>query len=247
MIHAKMASDLRALGIRPDDTILMHSSLSSLGWVDGGAETVIDTLLDVLSDGTLLVPALSFSSVTPENPHFSAKETKSCVGAISEYFRKRPGVMRSIHPTHSVCGIGKHAEAMLSRHLETDTPVGTASPFALLPEYGGKVLMLGCGLSPNTSMHGVEELTKPWYLLTDAPMEYTLTDADGKTFKKAYYRHNFHASKAAQRYSRLADVMEIPSGKVLEATAYLIDAKTMWRVGYETMQQDTDHFIDILS
>ena len=95
MIHAKMASDLRALGIRPDDTILMHSSLSSLGWVDGGAETVIDTLLDVLSDGTLLVPALSFSSVTPENPHFSAKETKSCVGAISEYFRKRPGVMRS--------------------------------------------------------------------------------------------------------------------------------------------------------
>ncbi|MBE6612773.1 MAG: AAC(3) family N-acetyltransferase [Ruminococcaceae bacterium] len=246
MIHEKMAEDLRKLGIRSDDTILMHSSLSSLGYVEGGAETVIDTLLHVLSDGTLLVPALSFATVTAAAPNFSAKDTPSCVGAISEYFRKRHGVMRSLHPTHSVCGIGKNAAEMLRHHLETDTPVGAGSPFALLPKYGGKVLMLGCGLSPNTSMHGVEELSKPWYLLTKAPMTYQLTDTDGKTFSKSYYCHNFHASKAGQRYKRLADVMEIPSGKVLQATAHLIDAKTMWEVGDGLLRENANYFIDIL-
>jgi len=74
MINEKMKQDLINLGIKEDDTILMHSSLSALGYVEGGADTVIDTLLSVLKNGTLLIPALSFSSVTKENPVFSVKD-----------------------------------------------------------------------------------------------------------------------------------------------------------------------------
>ena len=66
-----MAEDLKKLGLKSDDTILMHSSLKSLGHVDGGARSVIETLLGVLSDGTLLMPSLSYATVRPETPVFS--------------------------------------------------------------------------------------------------------------------------------------------------------------------------------
>ena len=242
MIHEQIARDLRVLGIRSDDVILMHSSLSALGYVEGGAKTVIDTLLAVLQEGTILIPALSYESVRPESPEFSVVQTPSCIGRISETFRTRPGVLRSIHPTHSVCGMGKLASEILSRHLDTDTPVGANSPFALLPQYGGTVLMLGCGLRPNTSMHGVEELVKPDYLLHPDPLEYHLTGYDGVTISKSYRRHDFRT--AIQRYDRLANKMEIDCGKVLHATAYLIDAKTMWQVGEMALREDPHYFID---
>ncbi len=242
MIHETMAQDLRSLGLQADDTILMHSSLSSLGYVEGGADTVIDTLLAVLSAGTLLIPALSFDRVTAENPVFSITETPSCVGAISETFRKRPGVIRSLHPTHSVCGMGKYAAEILSQHRDTATPAGDKSPFALLPKYGGKILMLGCGLRPNTSMHAVEERTYPWYLMKEEKTVFRLVEEGGMVTEKAYACHNFKG--VAQRYDRVADLMDVPCGKVLEAACYLIDAAVMWRVGEEALGQNEEYFID---
>ena len=133
-----------------------HSSLRSLGPVPGGAETVVRGLVEALGpDGTLLMPALSYARVTPEQPLFDVRLTPSNVGALPETFRTRPGTLRSIHPTHSVCGVGRLAAELLGRHIEDRTPCGPRSPFHLLPEYGGQILMLGCGLRPNTSMHAV--------------------------------------------------------------------------------------------
>lgn len=162
--------------------------------------------------------------------------------SISELVR---GVIRSIHPTHSVCGIGKNAQAILGRHLETDTPVGALSPFAQLKEYNGKVLMLGCGLAPNTSMHGVEELSEPFYLYRPEPVEYEIHKKNGDVIRKSYRVHGFRFYGAEQRYVRLANIMDIPSGKVLEATAYLIDAKTMWKLGHEKLLENERYFIDM--
>ncbi|MBP3600509.1 MAG: AAC(3) family N-acetyltransferase [Clostridia bacterium] len=246
MINERMKKDLIALGIKPQDTILMHSSLSSLGYVEGGAETVIDTLLSVLREGTLLVPALSWTTVNKDNPVFDVKNTPSCIGAISEYFRKREGVIRSLHPTHSVCGIGKNAKEILSHHLETNTPVGIRSPFSLLRDYNGKVLMLGCTLRPNTSMHGVEETVdpEPWYVLTKDTTEFTLIDENGKKYVQSYRCHNFGVTKMAQRYERLATVMDIPHGKVLEAECWLVPSKEMWEIGKQKIMEKEEFFVD---
>lgn len=243
MVNMKMAEDLKKLGIKEDDTILMHSSLSSLGYVEGGADTVIDTLLSVLSEGTLLVPTLSYEMVTDENPIFSIKDTPSCVGKISETFRKREKVIRSMHPTHSVCGCGRYAAEILSKHADTSTPVGANSPFALLPKYDGKILMLGCGLKPNTSMHGVEELIRPDYLLREKTVFYTLIDETGYKYQKEYERHNF--KNTSQCYDRIVNFMEIPHGKVLEAESWLIDAKVMWEKAYDELKKDCHAFVNI--
>ena len=187
------------------------------------------------------MPALTYD-YTMADKTFSVKETKSCVGSISEYFRTRTGVIRSMHPTHSVCGIGKYAEEILKQHVDTDTPVGSKSPFALLPRYDGKILMLGCELRPNTSMHGVEELSNPWYLLKDEPVEFMLTDENGDVIYKKYLCHNF--TGVIQRYDRIADVMKVQSGKVLEATNHLISAKEMWEVADRKLREEEEYFRD---
>ncbi|MBR2973051.1 MAG: AAC(3) family N-acetyltransferase [Clostridia bacterium] len=241
-IILKIADDLKKLGIKEDDTILMHSSLSSLGYVEGGADTVIDALLSVLKNGTLLLPALSYATVNINNPVFSVKDTPTCSGRIPETFRTREGVLRSIHPTHSVCGIGKYAKEILSQHINTDTPVGPTSPFALLPKYNGKILMLGCTMAPNTSMHGVEELSRPWYLMKPERTTFTLIDENGNETVKAYECHNFKG--VLQRYARVANLMEVQSGKVLEADCYLIDAKKMWEVAPPVLAEHEEYFID---
>ena len=235
-IILKIADDLKKLGIKEDDTILMHSSLSSLGYVEGGADTVIDALLSVLKNGTLLLPALSYATVNINNPVFSVKDTPTCSGRIPETFRTREGVLRSIHPTHSVCGIGKYAKEILSQHINTDTPV------ALLPKYNGKILMLGCTMAPNTSMHGVEELSRPWYLMKPERTTFTLIDENGNEIVKAYECHNFKG--VLQRYARVANLMEVQSGKVLEADCYLIDAKKMWEVAPPVLAEHEEYFID---
>ena len=149
-----------------------------------------------------------------------------------------------MHPTHSICAWGKHAEEILKGHFLSDTPVGSGSPLALVPEYGGKILMLGCGLRPNTSMHGVEELVMPPYLFKPHKTLFTLVDKDGTETRKYYNCHNIAASGTIQRYDRLADIMDLKSQKVLEADCYLIDASEMWRKAHEALKKNEFYFVD---
>ena len=148
----QIANDLTALGIRSGGVLLVHASLRSLGTVVGGAETVVRGLLRALQEnGTLLMPALSYRYTTVNTPVFDHQDTRSCVGALPEYFRTRANTTRSIHPTHSVSGVGALAERILENHSLDTTPCGTHSPFYRLREMSGQILFLGCGWRPNTS------------------------------------------------------------------------------------------------
>ena len=216
--------------------------MRSLGKVEGGAEAVIRALLDVLGkDGTLLFPALSFRDVTTDTPYFDVRKTPSCVGALPEYFRQREGTQRSLHPTHSVCGVGKRASEILSGHENDTTPCGTNSPFYKLPQYDGQILFLGCGLRPNTSMHAIEELSTPPYLYDDL-LDYEMTDTDGQTFMMTIRRHNF--AGWVQRYDRLEQVLDVQTGKILDADCHLVEASAMWPAAHEKLKHDPLFFVD---
>ncbi|MEZ4776135.1 MAG: AAC(3) family N-acetyltransferase [Bacteroidia bacterium] len=245
-IVGRIENDLKTLGLPAGSTLLVHASLSSMGYVAGGPETVIQGLLHALGPtGTLLLPCLSYEHVNNFQPVFDRAHTVSNVGSIPEYFRTRPGTLRSIHPTHSVCGTGPLAETMLSGHEEDDTPCGTNSPFQKLRDLNGYILMLGCGLSPNTSFHAIEEHIAPPYLFRDLPQQYMLT-ANGKTWKKNYKIHNFDGW--IQRYDRLRNVLEEPflrKNKVLFATAWLISVPEMWAAVMAKMQENPLYFVDL--
>jgi aminoglycoside 3-N-acetyltransferase len=240
----KIAEDLAALGVRKGDVLLVHSSLKSLGRPECTPQIVIEGLLAALgSKGTLLLPALSYATVGPmqKNMTFDLVNTPSCVGAIPEWFRTSfPGVRRSVHPTHSVCVVGARAAEMIEGHQLDTTPCGPHSAFHRLPKVGGKLLMLGCGLRPNTSMHAIEELAQPPRFLGDL-YEYQIILPGGSRTTMNVQRHSFVNQNLHQRYDRLGPLMSAPqmkTGKVLAAEAHLFDAAAMWRVALEALAKD---------
>lgn len=244
----QIKNDLQSLGINKGDDLLIHSSFKALGGVDGGIETFIEAVLSQLGDtGTLLIPALSYDSVhAMDVPTFDIKNTPSCVGAISEFFRTFSGVKRSMHPTHSVCAIGARQDDYIKNHYLDNEPVGENSPFALLPKFGGKVLLLGCGTKPNTSMHGIEEYAKTPYILSNETRKYILIDENGEKTEKDFYYHYIRQNGFAQRYDRLENLMTFKKSKILQADCNLIDSKTMWEVAVKKLKEDVYYFTDKL-
>ena len=190
------------------------------------------------------MPALSYEHVNESSPVFDAVVTPSNVGAIPEHFRIRSGTLRSLHPTHSVCGIGTRASELLADHQLDTTPVGAHSPFRKLRDIGGQLLMLGCGLGPNTSMHGIEELVEPPYLFGETT-EFTMIHPDLHQTTMSCRRHDFAGFD--QRYQRLGPLLkpgDLTVAKVLAATVHLIDAKAMWRAGLEAIRSDPLYFVE---
>lgn len=242
-----LKQDLRMLGLRKGDSVLIHSSYKSMGGLEGGIETFVDAVLSVIGDsGTLIAPTLTFRDVTEENPVFDYVNTPSCVGAISEFIRHIDGAVRSIHPTHSCAAFGAKQDWFVRGHENDRTPVGQNSPFFKLKEDGGKVLMLGCKTGSNTSMHGVEESIPTSYVLNPEAKPYTIILPE-KTYDIAFHRHHIHQNGYAQRYDRLADVIDpafMPCGMVHGAKSWLIDAHEMWRIGQETLRKDEFFFVD---
>jgi aminoglycoside 3-N-acetyltransferase len=241
-----IAADLAALGVRRGGILLVHASLSSLGWVEGGAETVVLGLLRALGpEGTLAMPALSYDYVGARNPAFDVRLTPSCVGAIAEHWRLRPGTRRSVHPTHSICAAGPATSALLDDHVLDETPCGRHSPFRRLRDLGGQILFLGCGLRPNTSMHGVEEIVEAPYLWGDT-ITYRLTLEGGSVIKARHRHHGFAGWR--QRYDRVADILaegtELRVGPVLRATAHLLEAPALWSRAEAIMRRAPYHFVE---
>lgn len=168
-------------GIRAGDTVLMHSALTSIGNVDGGADTVIDALLETLgAEGTLVM-----SSLTGWSAPFDAPTTPTGVGLIAETFRRRPGVLRSLHPVHSVTAYGKNAAYIVAGHENCPTGCGEGTPYTKVRDLGGKILLLGVDEDRNTSLHCLEEFTDAPYLVTlDIPAPTYLPGTEKFTLTK---------------------------------------------------------------
>ena len=204
------------LGLTKGDNVMVHTSLSQLGYVCGGAQTVIEALIDVVSSyGTIMMPTQSWKNLDPETgvhwdvdkeywdiirenwPAYDAKITPTnTMGAVSEMFRSWQGTLRSNHPARSVAAWGKNAAYLTENHDLSDI-FGETSPLAKLYKLNGKVLLIGVDYDKNTSIH-----------LADARAEYPS-------------KHN-----------------------CVEHSAVLENGKRVWKA-YETLFVDGEDFIDI--
>ncbi|MEM7514276.1 MAG: AAC(3) family N-acetyltransferase [Bacteroidota bacterium] len=236
---------LKELGLLPGDTLLVHAAFSSLKTDGISPQEVLEWFLEYLGEeGTFCMPALSYKYVNKQNPCFDQRLTNSCVGILPETFRLMPGVRRSLHPTHSVCAIGKYAASLSENHHLDSTPCGKHSPFSLLPGLGGKILMLGCGLNPNTSMHAIEEHIKPPYVFGE-PFLNKLIDEGNRLTDKVYTPHGFDGWE--QMYERVGELDNngwIKKGPVLAAESFLIDAEGLWREVKAKLAEDELFFVD---
>ena len=174
----KLISDFRNLGIQKGMTLILHSSMRNIGWVDGDAQAVIFALKEILTtQGTLVMPTHSSTLSEPshwQNPP-AAKEEWSKIresmpafnihstltkkmGKIPEVFRNQSGVMRSNHPQVSFAAWGLHAKKITDNH-SLSYGLGKESPLARIYDLNGWILLLGVNHDRNTSLHLAEYKT----------------------------------------------------------------------------------------
>jgi aminoglycoside 3-N-acetyltransferase len=236
---------LEALGVRRDGAALIHSSFKGLSGAGYRAESVVGAMAEYMSGGTLLMPTMSWRSVNPEHPLFDELTTPSITGILTEVFRTGHASRRSLHPTHSVAGVGKLVDSLLATHHLDDTPCSARSPWGLLDDFDAQVVLLGVEMDSCTLVHHVEETIAPdIYLRPPETRErYICRDRNGKEFvvytrrtkKLARNFWQFEATLAAQRGVRKADIA---------GTACIgFSAKDMVRVITDRLHQDPEAII----
>jgi len=164
---SNISAALTELGVGRGHCIIVHSSLSSLGFVEGGADTVIDACLDTLGPaGTLVMPTLCQRRGGERFARWNIRTSPSDVGRITEVFRKRREVIRSDHATHSVAAFGPLAGTITSGHGAAhgrpgpwgDAAFATNSPWQRLYDVGARAVLIGVTFRVLTFVHLIEHL-----------------------------------------------------------------------------------------
>lgn len=194
---------LAQLGMEAGQTVMVHTSLSALGFVCGGAQVVIEALLETVGeDGTIMMPTQSWKNLDPTaGVHWEEPEAwwqtirdnwpafdkditpTNTMGAVAEMFRRWPGTLRSAHPARSVAARGKHARYLTEGH-DLSNIFGEGSPIGKLYELDGWVLLIGVGYDKNTSLHLAD--VRAEYPGKHDCVEHSAVMEDGKRVWKAY-------------------------------------------------------------
>lgn len=216
VLKEDLKEGFKKLGLKEEDNVIVHTSLSSLGFVCGGSQVVIEALLETVKEsGTIMMPTQSWKNLDPEAgvhweepkewwqmirdnwPAYDKDITPTnTMGAVAEMFRKWPGAKRSTHPARSFAAKGMNADYLLKDHDLYDI-FGEESPIGKLYALDGKVLLIGVGHDKNTSIH-----------LADVRADYP-----------------------GKRYAN-------------ESSAMMVDGKRQW-VTYETLVVDGEDFEQI--
>ena len=158
-----LKSQLNDIGIVKGDTVLVHSAMSKIGFVEGGPQTIVESLLETVGPkGHILMPnspnARFQLDYIQEIENFDVLKDKSKLGAISEFFRNHKDAVRSWHPTEPVSCIGPDADYFVGAHFNQVTPYNENSPFYRVAERKGKILMIGVTLdNAGTNLHTLED------------------------------------------------------------------------------------------
>lgn len=243
-----LKQDLAAMGLTGAETILIHASMKSIGEVEGGADTVLDALMEYFAQGLLLLPTHTWRFMDGGNTVFDVRNSPCCVGILPELFRQRPGVIRSLHPTHSMAAYGKDAAAYLAGELETSTPCAPGGCYDRLRTVHGKILLLGVTHARNTFIHSVEEVLNVPHRLTDKPLKLTVVDEAGESHT-AYMRRHYNADQPhiSEDFVKLEqaylDCGAAQNTKFGDAKCILCDAEGLFRVTRHVLAPNPEAFV----
>lgn len=188
---------LRELGVKAGQVLFVHSGADWLRSVEGGPIKVLQLIRGILGDkGTLALPSFTFDGLASEfltTGTFDVRRSPSRMGLLSELFRRLPEVQRSLHPTHSVCAVGKLSEYLTKDHHCNQRPFGVNSPFGRLEAEHGMILMLGVNTDFLTHVHVVEDAMGsdfPVQIYFRDPVEVSAVNQEGNAVKICTLVHN---------------------------------------------------------
>ncbi len=193
--------------------------MSAFGEIEGGADAVLDALEEAVGpDGTVAMPAFPLIGGMAEylatDPVFDVRETPSRMGSVTERFRRRPGVRRSLHPTHSVAARGPLAEEIVAGHERAATPFGAGTPFVAMVDSGFRQLWLGTGIRIFTLYHSFECIREggfPIEVFRDRPVGARCVTGDGSQLVVDTLVHDpeIASRKDNHRSEMLAHLLEV--------------------------------------
>ncbi|MBO5923846.1 MAG: AAC(3) family N-acetyltransferase [Lentisphaeria bacterium] len=214
--QVSIAESLRNLGLQNGDIVLLHSSLVSLGKVNGGPAAVIDAFLDVIgAEGTLLVPVFG------------------ALGILTDEVKNRPDAVISPCPVGTLAAIGKDAAELCRDHWKAETAHGNDTPYTRLAEKGGFICLLGVDQDRNTTLHSVEALLELPYLKSATR---TFTTPEGEEITKSW---KFYPGPHRDFIG--LDAMLTPAmtrGRIGNAEVRLINARKMYDIAMNIGNQD---------
>ena len=220
----------RDLGLSPSDIVFVHSALSTLGHVEGGADTLIDALMEAVGpEGTVVMPTFGTSGV------FDRDQSPTGLGTVPEIFRRREGVLRSLHPTASVAAYGPKAEEIVQDHVRAETAHAEGTPYKRIADRGGYVMLIGVDQDRSTMLHTVEALAEAAYLSErDAP--YLDEERRPQTAHLSRLPGPHRDFIGLDRRFREAGVMRI--ARIGDAMVRLLDARAMLEEGLRAFAED---------
>ena len=240
MKQEQIAEALQTLGLGSGHIVFVHSSLSSIGYVEGGADAVVDAFLEVLgSTGTLVVPTFTFSHGGKLDPVFDPIQDPSEMGRITEVTRTRPGARRSHHLLHSVAALGSHAEEITAVH--GPSAWAADGPFWKLYELDAHILMLGVPYLRCTFFHVIEQLVQVRYRRW-REVEARVQEPDGRKRPLPMFGYSPKPGFVGNDFNKLGAMLEerglAQVGAVGNAVARRFRARDALEVGLAEYRKD---------
>jgi aminoglycoside N3'-acetyltransferase len=233
---------LRQLGIKSGDTVLLHVTYKFNSGYVGKPQSIVDVLIDIIGDnGNLLMVSLPYTGSTLEylqkNEVFDVRKSVSQMGIITEIFRRRQGVLRSLHPAHPVLVYGKDSEYIVKDHDKCIFSCGKGSPFEKFYLLKGKILFFDTTFRPITFLHYIEDIIKnklPFPLYTAEPIrskviDYNRNEIEITTFPFDRYIFENRDSLLLGKY--LDDNKKLRKKKIGRTELILVDSEdAVWGV-----------------
>ena len=181
--------DLEKLGVQRTGTLMVHLSYKAIGDVEGRGDAVLDALSEYMQPGLLVLQGHTWDNVGDRNPVMDVLHTPTCVGMLTEMFRKRPGVFRSLHPTHSLLALGTEAEEFISGEEKMNTPCGEKGAYYKLWQQNAQILLIGVNFTRNTYIHGIEEWDGAEGSISEKKTDLYVINEQGQRIYTPQYRH----------------------------------------------------------
>lgn len=245
-----IADGLLRLGLKAGDVVLVHSAMRTFGYIEGGAETVVAAMLEVLGErGTLIAPAFTFKHEAEDNPVIDPVNDSSEMGAISEAVRLRSDALRSTAYRHSFAAIG-HQAGVITDVDPRLSVFDLRSTFGVMLALNTQVLLLGVDYSNSTSHHFAEWLCEvPYRHTIDQQVRVRRNDGTIEQQMMIDYQPFSYADTQHSDFNRLGQLLEnrdmVTVGVIGNCVARYFPQRYLVKLAQQEAEKDYNIFRNI--